>query len=95
MFIVFGDFTDGFVDAGKFGVCDNSTEKAREHGHYNETICGLTMMTLDEGSFQSYLQKSRMCTLIFRDPSRPLKSGFFSFCTLVVFSGVDENVMGH
>ena len=57
MFIVFGDFTDGFVDAGKFGVCDNSTEKAREHGHYNEKICSLTMMILDEGSFQSYLQK--------------------------------------
>ena len=50
MFIVFGDFTDGFVDAGKFGICDNSTE------HYNEDVCTLTMMTMDNGLFQSYFR---------------------------------------
>ena len=51
MFIVFGDFTDGFVDAGKFGVCDNSTE------HYEEDVCTLTMMTMPNGWFQRYLPK--------------------------------------
>ena len=48
MFIVFGDFTDGFVDAGKFGICDNRTD------HFNDTICTLTMMTMDNGLLQNY-----------------------------------------
>ena len=54
MFIVFGDFTDGFVDAGKFGICDNSTEAARQY--YNEDVCALTMMTMDNGLFPSYFR---------------------------------------
>merc|ERR1719209_842781 len=48
MFIIFGDFTDGFVDGGKFSICDNSTEAAREK--YNEKVCTLTMMTMDNAT---------------------------------------------
>ena len=54
MFIIFGKFTDGFVDAGKFGICDNSTD------HFNEKVCDLTMMTMDNGLFQSIKRGVRL-----------------------------------
>ena len=29
MMIIFGDMTDSFVDAGKYAICDNSTQRKR------------------------------------------------------------------